>query len=332
MPKLINLKMFRLFAFLFTFLPAIDAFACGDNETDQCIGPFCACVFDPSKALRSVPDLVNAFGRQLTAASKEVLVQEYAPVLEAALLASRSTSIGDSQPIPADIRRKLTGYVPEDSLARVRFKIGDNGFINLANISINYGDAAAVTLVDVVVFKDKQTARDLGIWAHELRHVQQFAEWGTRDFSIRYLRDYHSVEAEAYGFEYNYPEWSVKNNIIDTSLTTNDGNLVSVKSSVFLCSGFACVAGDIPLGAGRPTQYGDVNHSNSNLSMKKPVKNISIASIDGIIGNKDDFTLSPFEMSAGALTPGPAAKHFTICGWTPNNESRRARLTLVFDY
>ncbi|MFV0297678.1 MAG: DUF4157 domain-containing protein [Hyphomicrobiaceae bacterium] len=57
----------------------------------------------------------------------------------------------------------------------------------------------AVTLIDVIVFKNANDANfNPVLWAHELKHVQQFASWGARDFAIRYLRSWNSVENEAY--------------------------------------------------------------------------------------------------------------------------------------
>ena len=63
---------------------------------------------------------------------------------------------------------------------------------------IRYGERAAITLVDVVVFAEAFDATaNAELWVHELWHVQQFAQWGVDDFSLRYARDYRRVEAEA---------------------------------------------------------------------------------------------------------------------------------------
>ena len=56
------------------------------------------------------------------------------PTLEQAIIASRNTAINGSLPIPPNIRQKLTGYASEDSMNRARYKIGDNGFLNLARL------------------------------------------------------------------------------------------------------------------------------------------------------------------------------------------------------
>jgi hypothetical protein len=59
-----------------------------------------------------------------------------------------------------------------------------------------------VALNNVIVFRfADDAATNPVLWSHELKHIQQFAEWGVRDFAIRYLRDWNSVEAEAYAAE-----------------------------------------------------------------------------------------------------------------------------------
>ena len=87
--------------------------------------------------------------------------------------------------IPMNVRNALRGYIDEASLNQVRFKVGDNGFLNLANLSFSYGDkfgneVQAVTLIDVVVFRNEFDAyNNMSLWAHELAHVKQFRDWGT---------------------------------------------------------------------------------------------------------------------------------------------------------
>lgn len=90
---------------------------------------------------------------------------------------------------------------------RVRFKIGDNGFINLARLLEQGGLATAVTLIDVIVFRGPSEANDPALWAHELTHVDQYADWGVHSFAVQYARNYRGVEDPAYSKEYGYPAW-----------------------------------------------------------------------------------------------------------------------------
>ncbi|MBV7547440.1 DUF4157 domain-containing protein [Pseudomonas sp. PDM26] len=120
------------------------------------------------------------------------------PILEQAIRASRDTAINGSVPIPDSIRRQLTGYASEDSMNQARYKIGDNGFVNLARLLEQGGAAQAVTLIDVIVFRDPTGAADPSLWAHELAHVDQYSRWGVTSFAVRYARNANSVEDEAY--------------------------------------------------------------------------------------------------------------------------------------
>lgn len=148
---------------------------------------------------------VNNVGRAIDRWRLEVQSSVFTgPALEQWFIASRNTSINGAAPIPSNIRAAVQGWYDEDILNRVRFKIGDGGSLNLANNSIRIGSAEAVTLIDVIIFKGPTEASQPDLWVHELRHVQQFRDWGVRDFSIRYMRSWNSVENEAYTIQGEY--------------------------------------------------------------------------------------------------------------------------------
>lgn len=174
---------------------------------------------NPGRILRNIEREANQAGRTIDRARLEMQAQAGAPAFEQWLIASRNTAAsGGVSAIPLQIRRQLTGFVDEDILNRVRFKVGDSGVFNLAQLSIRYGEAAAVTLIDVVVFKSAQDAfSNPRLWAHELKHVQQFRDWGVRDFAIRYLRSWNGVENEAHAFEDAFGSW--RNRVAQTGGT-----------------------------------------------------------------------------------------------------------------
>lgn len=128
-----------------------------------------------------------------------------APVLEAWLLGSRNDAYLDTAAVPEHIRRALVDIVPAAVLERARYKTGFADTLNLGNVAMNYGDlldgrmVEAITLVDVIVFRNAGDAEDnIALWAHELTHVQQFMDWGVREFARRYVDDPAAVEAPAY--------------------------------------------------------------------------------------------------------------------------------------
>lgn len=204
-------------------------------------------------AVRDIPNIprnvareVGNVGSEIDRMRLEAQVQAAAPAFEAWLNNSRNTArSGGTRPIPPDIRSALVGRYDDDVLARAQFKVGDNGILNLANLSIRYGDASAVTLVDTIIFSNEQSANDPSIWAHELKHIQQFRDWGTRDFAIRYLRSWNSVEGEAYAAQRNFDE-----NFRQANNYQNPPNIV-LNRPAFACAtpvGLCAMPGPFPQG------------------------------------------------------------------------------------
>lgn len=103
------------------------------------------------------------------------------------------------EPIPLDIRVQLEPWYDFQVLDAARFQIGNPQQLDAASAFLQNPDVAAVTLVDVIVFRNAEDARsNIALWAHELKHVQQYQQWGVDDFAARYTRNYEAVEAPAY--------------------------------------------------------------------------------------------------------------------------------------
>lgn len=148
----------------------------------------------------AVQDLANAVN-ELQASTLS------GPTLERAINSSHDSAINGALSIPKEIRTLLTGYASEDSMNRVRYKIGDSGFVNLARLLEQSGAASAVTLIDVVVFRGPSEAADPSIWAHELTHVDQYRA-GVHSFAVQYARNWHNIEDPAYTKGNGYQAWA----------------------------------------------------------------------------------------------------------------------------
>ena len=133
------------------------------------------------------------------------VIDSLAPFLADWISAARDAAKEEGvEPIPASIRAALTGYVPEDTLERVRWRHGTTQLAMPQSV-IRFGEVQAMTLDDVIVFQDRRAAlEDPKLWAHELKHVMQFAEWGIDEFATRYLRDYGAIEHEATEFRWEF--------------------------------------------------------------------------------------------------------------------------------
>lgn len=172
----------RISLLLLLSLPvAAQAGACPTGQVQVCLGASCLCVPDP---VRVREDGLNMAAKRL----------------EAWLLQSRQAALrAGSEPIPLMIRAQLSAFYDEALLDSVRFRVGITDEMDAATVMLQNPDVQAVTLVDVVVFRDAgAAAEDAALWAHELWHVQQYREWGSDGFAQRYTRDFQSVEGPAY--------------------------------------------------------------------------------------------------------------------------------------
>lgn len=152
----------------------VEAFACGDNEYEQCDPLHVACV--------CLPKVDGDVAKEFERLKKETRAQLGGPALAAYIRQSRNDGINGARPIPQNLRAVLTGYVPEQTLDRARYKIQDNGALNLANLTLRMGigHVTAITLDDLIVFRGPGEATDPTLWAHELFHVDQYRTWGGR--------------------------------------------------------------------------------------------------------------------------------------------------------
>jgi hypothetical protein len=123
------------------------------------------------------------------------------PLLEQWIIASRNDAINGAMPVPPQVRQVLQYWYPPDLLNIMRWKIGQGGDLNVANQSLTYGHAEAITLIDVVIFRDEAAYLDLSIWVHEMEHVEQYAAYGVHSFAVQYMRSWNSIEGPAYAIQ-----------------------------------------------------------------------------------------------------------------------------------
>lgn len=107
-----------------------------------------------------------------------------------------------TQAIPLHIRAQLEPWYDFAVLDAARYRVGDEQQVSAANALLQNPDVNAVTLIDTVIFRRTRDAEDnVALWAHELKHVQQYQELGVEEFARRYTRNYDELEAPAYKIE-----------------------------------------------------------------------------------------------------------------------------------
>ncbi|NQD77166.1 DUF4157 domain-containing protein, partial [Pseudomonas sp. CM27] len=99
-------------------------------------------------------------------------------------------------------RAQLEPWYDFAVLDAVRYRVGDEQQMSAANVMLQNPDVNAVTLIDTIIFRRGSDAEDnVALWAHELKHVQQYQALGVDEFARRYTRNYDELEAPAYKVE-----------------------------------------------------------------------------------------------------------------------------------
>lgn len=121
----------------------------------------------------------------------------FAPIMTASILQSREASLSaGTRPVPASIRSALAPYFDEATLDSVRWTVSGNRLSLDTLVVAAFPRYKAMTFKDTVVFQNASDATDLGLWIHELLHVEQVRRTGgISRFSRAYLADWAHIEA-----------------------------------------------------------------------------------------------------------------------------------------
>jgi hypothetical protein len=154
--------------------------------------------------------LVWAFPARAQPAIPPSLLDKGAKLLAGLIQSAREAAIANGVwPMPQRIHSALIGFFPDTILRKVRYVSGHADAIDIPGLALTYGHIDAVTLGDVILFRDDRAAQaDAKLWAHELTHVMQYERWGTDGFAMRYLKDHEEVEREARDNADRYVNWS----------------------------------------------------------------------------------------------------------------------------
>lgn len=145
----------------------------------------------------------------------DMAVDVGAPPLASWIAASREEALAEGvEPVPAAVRTDLAGFFPSSLLDQVRFRIGWGSARSLQGHVFRFHRTKAITLGDLIVFRDEDVAADPLIWAHELAHVRQYQRWGIAAFAEKYVRDFGSVEGEAWRVHGRYKSWAQRHGLI----------------------------------------------------------------------------------------------------------------------
>ena len=161
----------------------------------------------PTRPLRDI-------GKDIDRRRRGAMAHAAAPALANWIRVSRNNAVSaGTDPIPDEIYDHLRNYFPSDVLNAVRYRVGQGHFLNLANSSFNLADQDAITLEEIIVFRDHSSnggASDHILWAHELGHVMQYRQWGLNGFARRYLDSWSYVENDAKIYENKWRGYAIR--------------------------------------------------------------------------------------------------------------------------
>lgn len=161
--------------------------ACPIGYYRVCLGACLCSPVDPGQAGQVLQGIEQMAAKSLALALQQVRDQAQA----------RGT-----QSIPLHIRAQLEPWYDFAVLDAARYRVDDGQSLGSASALMHNPDINALTLIDTIIFRHATDAEDdLVLWAHELKHVQQYQALGVDGFAQRYTHDFDSLEAPAYVIE-----------------------------------------------------------------------------------------------------------------------------------
>lgn len=107
-----------------------------------------------------------------------------------------------SRPMPQSIKSQLAPFFPPRILDKAKSTTRGEAGISLATTTLEVnGDIAAITLNNIIVFRDNAATLDAALWAHELIHVSQYDNMGIDGFAAMYAGPgANTLENDAYAY------------------------------------------------------------------------------------------------------------------------------------
>jgi hypothetical protein len=105
-----------------------------------------------------------------------------------------------SIPLPEEIAILLASTFKRETLLKARYTIDGSlstlpAIIN--NLKERTADNHAVVVGNIIVFAKEPQDSELFFWAHEVRHTEQYAEWGIDKFAAEYITNHKAIERDA---------------------------------------------------------------------------------------------------------------------------------------
>lgn len=123
----------------------------------------------------------------------------FVPVANAIVSARNAALESGTNPIPPSVRERLRRWYVDDVLDMIRWNAHHDLLDGLVQqFALVVSDYDAITLINVIVFRNEADANDIALWGHELFHVVQYRDWGLFEFARKWTTNRNGVEDPAY--------------------------------------------------------------------------------------------------------------------------------------
>lgn len=138
--------------------------------------------------------------------------------------------------IPEEIKARLSIYYDESLLNSVRYTVGNSIFDGVTQGIALSTTADAITLVNVIVFKNEGGSQDPALWAHEVFHVRQYRNMGLSKFAAiltleGYKNKHSAIEKPAYQFHELFSQIDLRRHITSRLLIGLGGKCIESVSA-----------------------------------------------------------------------------------------------------
>lgn len=166
-------------------------------------GQFQIGIPQPGRAIQQLPGEIQRLPQTLAN-----LVNPAGLALAAAVRQGEAQASNGARPMPAALYQQLQGFYAPDFLQSVRYNTFDSARISLDSaVMMLNNDVAAITLNNVIVFRNEYDAQNPVTWAHELTHVLQYRNMGIDTFANVYTMHAWILENQAIDMQNRVAHW-----------------------------------------------------------------------------------------------------------------------------
>lgn len=148
---------------------------------------------------QDIPQMIQHLPRD----SANFFLNPLGPKLAFLIRQAHAQAEPSSQPIPQNIRSILAPYFPSRILDIAKYTTTGRSGVSIATgVMEANGHVAAMTVDNIIVFRDDGETRNWSTWAHELVHVSQYQNMGIDGFAAMYAGwGAQTIENDAYSWQ-----------------------------------------------------------------------------------------------------------------------------------